>query len=77
MASSAAITHDVLATANRIGATQRVPPFKVMTVRCGSRRNDVDLRGSELVIVPGLGTASADELEAKLKSRCAGARSTC
>jgi transcriptional regulator GlxA family with amidase domain len=68
MASSAAITHDVLATANRIGAAQRVPPFKVMTVRCGSRRNDVDLRGIELVIVPGLGTPSADELVTKLKS---------
>ena len=67
MASSAAITHDVLATANRISAAKRVPPFKVTTVRCGSRRNDVDLRGIELVIVPGLGTPSAgrtgDEVE--------------
>jgi transcriptional regulator GlxA family with amidase domain len=68
MASSAAITHDVLATANRIGTAKGVPPFKVTTVRCGSRRNDVDLRGIELVIVPGLGTPSAGELEAKLKS---------
>ena len=68
MASSAAITHDVLATANRISAAKRVPPFKVTTVRCGSRRNDVDLRGIELVIVPGLGTPSAGELETKLKS---------
>ena len=68
MASSAAITHDVLATANRISAAKRVPPFKVTTVRCGSRRSDVDLRGIELVIVPGLGTPSADELETKLKS---------
>ena len=67
MASSAAITHDVMATANRIGAAKR-PPFKVTTVRCGSRRNNVDLRGSELVIVPGLGTPSADELNSKLKS---------
>jgi transcriptional regulator GlxA family with amidase domain len=68
MASSAAITHDVLATANRIGATKRVLPFKVTTVRCGSRRSSVDLRGIELVIVPGLGTASADELDTNLKS---------
>ena len=68
MASSAAITHDVLATANRIGSAQRVPPFKVMTVRCGSRRNNVDLRGIELAIVPGLGTPSAGELATKLKS---------
>jgi transcriptional regulator GlxA family with amidase domain len=68
MASSAAITHDVLATANRIGGARRVPPFKVMTVRCGSRRNEVALRGIELVIVPGLGTPSADELVTKLKS---------
>ena len=68
MASSAAITHDVLATANRISAAKRAPPFKVMTVRCGSRRSSADLRGIELVIVPGLGTASADELVTKLKS---------
>jgi transcriptional regulator GlxA family with amidase domain len=68
MASSAAITHDVLATANRIGATKGAPPFKVTTVRCGSRRSSADLRGSELVIIPGLGTSSAGELETKLKS---------
>jgi transcriptional regulator GlxA family with amidase domain len=68
MASSAAITHDVLATANRISAAKRVPQFKVTAVRCGARRNDVDLRGIELVIVPGLGTPTADALDAKLKS---------
>jgi len=68
MASSAAITHDVLATANRIGGAKRMLPFKVMTVRCGPRRGKVDLRGVELVIVPGLGTPSADELLRKLKS---------
>ncbi|MBR0830516.1 helix-turn-helix domain-containing protein [Bradyrhizobium manausense] len=67
MASSAAITHDVLATANRIAA-RRAPPFEVTTVRCGSRRRDVDLRAFELIIVPGLGTPTADELERKLKS---------
>ena len=67
MASSAAITHDVLATANRIGGAKRSVPFKVTTVRCGPRRSDVDLRGVELVIVPGLGTPSADALLHKLK----------
>jgi transcriptional regulator GlxA family with amidase domain len=68
MASSAAITHDVLATANRISAAKRVSAFKVTTVRCGSRRSSADLRGIELVIVPGLGTPSAGELETKLKT---------
>jgi transcriptional regulator GlxA family with amidase domain len=68
MASSAAITHDVLATANRIGSAKRSVPFKVTTVRCGPRRSKADLRGVELLIVPGLGTPSADELLHKLKS---------
>ncbi|MBA2402217.1 MAG: helix-turn-helix domain-containing protein [Bradyrhizobium sp.] len=69
LASSAAITHDVMATANRIsGAMKRALPFDVTTMRCGSRRNGAKLRGTDLVIVPGLGTASADELDGKLKS---------
>jgi transcriptional regulator GlxA family with amidase domain len=69
MASSAAITHDVMATANRIsGAAKRALPFNITTVRCGPRRNGADLHRAELVIVPGLGTASADELDAKLKT---------
>jgi transcriptional regulator GlxA family with amidase domain len=69
MASSAAITHDVLATANRIsGATKRTPPFSVTTVRCGPNRSNCILRGADLIIVPGLGTASADELDARLRS---------
>ena len=68
MASSAAITHDVMTTANQISGAKRVPPFKVTTVRCGSRRSEVNLRGIDLVIVPGLGTASANELDLKLKS---------
>jgi len=69
MASSAAITHDVMTTANRIrGTTKRALPFKVTTVRCGSRRNTAKLRGTDLVIVPGLGTGSADELDGKLNS---------
>jgi transcriptional regulator GlxA family with amidase domain len=71
MASSAAITHDVMATANQISKTaKRTLPFNVTTVRYGPRRNRAKLRGTDLVIVPGLGlgTASADELDAKLKS---------
>ena len=69
MASSAAITHDVMATANRISsATKRALPFNVTTVRCGPSRGIGRLRGADLIIVPGLGTASVDELDAKLKS---------
>ncbi len=70
MASSAAITHDVMATANQIsGAARRALPFNVTTVRCGPRRSSSGkLRGADLIIVPGLGAASADALDAKLKS---------
>lgn len=68
MASSAAITHDVMATANRVSGSKRAAPFKVSTLRFGSRRSSLALRGADLVIVPGLGTASVDELDAKLKS---------
>lgn len=69
MASSAAITHDVMATANQIsGAAKRALPFSVTTLRCGPRRSSDRLRGAELVIVPGLGTASAEALDAKLES---------
>jgi transcriptional regulator GlxA family with amidase domain len=69
MASSAAITHDVMATANRISRTaRRALPFDVDTLRCGPRRNSAEPRGAELVIVPGLGIASADELDGSLKS---------
>jgi transcriptional regulator GlxA family with amidase domain len=68
MASSAAITHDVMATANRIGTRKGVAPFEVTTVRCRPRRSSTDLRGVDLVIVPGLGTPTAAELETRLKS---------
>jgi len=69
MASSAAITHDVMATANRISSqAKRAPPFDVTTVHCGPRSNSRGLRRAELVIVPGLGIASADELDSWLKS---------
>jgi transcriptional regulator GlxA family with amidase domain len=69
MASSAAITHDVIATANRISArTNRALPFSVATLRCGPGRSGADLRGADLVIVPGMGAASAEALDAKLQS---------
>ena len=69
MASSAAITHDVIATANYIsGTAKRALPFEVDTVRMGPRRNGERLRDAELIIIPGLGIASADGLDAKLKS---------
>jgi transcriptional regulator GlxA family with amidase domain len=69
MASSAAITHDVMTTANRIrGTTRRNLPFELRTVRCGARPNGARLRSTDLVIVPGLGTASADELDGKIRS---------
>lgn len=69
MASSAAITHDVLATANRVSAAGgREPPFDVATVRCGPRRSAADLRGGDLILVPGLGAATANDLEARLAS---------
>lgn len=68
MASSAAITHDVLATANQIGAVKRAPPFVVATVRCGAPGNRTNLSGTDLVIVPGLGTPSPGDLQDKLKS---------
>lgn len=68
MASSLAITHDVMSTANRIGARKRVRPFDVTTVHCGPRRSSPDLRAIDLFIVPGLGTPSTGELETRLKS---------
>ncbi|MBR1192780.1 GlxA family transcriptional regulator [Bradyrhizobium sp. AUGA SZCCT0160] len=71
LASGAAITHDVMATANQISKkARRTLAFDVTTVRLGPRRKRERLRGADLVIVPGLGlgVASADELDAKLKS---------
>jgi transcriptional regulator GlxA family with amidase domain len=71
LASSAAITHDVMATANQISkAAKRPPTFSVTTLRYGPRKNRDRPRGADLVIVPGLGlgVATADDLEAKLNS---------
>ncbi len=69
MASSAAITYDVMATANRISQSgNRAAPFEVETVKCRQRRSDAVLGDADLIIVPGLGVSSADELEEKLNS---------
>jgi transcriptional regulator GlxA family with amidase domain len=69
MATSAAITHDTIATANRIyAAAKRAPPFRVDAVRYRPSWSRSKLQGVDLVIVPGLGIASAAELDAKLKS---------
>ncbi len=69
-ASSAAITYDVMITANRISAaSKRALPFEIRTVRCGPRRStNADLADAELTIIPGLGVASVTELDEKLKS---------
>lgn len=69
MASSVAITHDVLTTANRVsGASQRPAPFTVSTVRCGATPNRARTRRADLLIVPGLGTAEPGDLDRKLRS---------
>lgn len=69
MASSAAITHDMIATANGISAAaKRRLPFDVQRVRWGPRRKSAELRNVDLIIIPGLGIASADDLADMLKS---------
>ena len=68
-ASSVAITHDVLATANRVSATsKRAQPFDVQTIRCGPRKTKSNVSDADLIIVPGLGFAASDDLDAKLQS---------
>ncbi len=69
MASSAAITHDMIATANGISAAaKRRLPFDVQRVRWGPHRKSTALRNVDLIIIPGLGIASADDLDEMLKS---------
>jgi transcriptional regulator GlxA family with amidase domain len=69
MPSSVAITHDVLATANRISVgAKRATPFVVNAVPCGSAPGRARTRRADLLIVPGLGTAEAGDLELKLRS---------
>lgn len=66
MASSAAITHDVLATANRVSrAAGRPVPFSVTTLPCGPHTRSIPRR-TELIIVPGLGVDTADRLIERL-----------
>jgi transcriptional regulator GlxA family with amidase domain len=67
MASSAAITHDVLETANRVSAAAgRPPPFSVTTLPCIGERTRSIPHAAELVIVPGLGVDTADRLVDRL-----------
>lgn len=69
MASSVAITRDVLATANRVSAAAGRPaPFTAITVRCGATVDGTRTRRADLLIVPGLGTAEPDDLDRKLRS---------
>lgn len=68
MASSAAMSYEVLATANRVGAGTGVAPFEVTRVRCGPRRGRADPEAADLVIVPGLGMSVVDDLPGTLAS---------
>lgn len=67
MASSAAITHDVLATANRVSlATGRPAPFEVRTLHCaGPEKKPIPPR-TDLIIVPGLGVDTEEALLARI-----------
>ena len=67
MASSAAITHDVLATANRVSlAAGRPAPFEVRTLLCADAKARAPAAGTDLVIVPGLGVDTEDALLARI-----------
>jgi transcriptional regulator GlxA family with amidase domain len=66
LASSAAITHDVLATANRVSrAAGRPAPFEVRTLACEATARMIP-RGTDLVIVPGLGVDTEQALLARI-----------
>lgn len=63
MSSSAAITHDVLATANRVSlAAGRPAPFDVRTLVCTGAKTRAPAAGTDLVIVPGLGVDTEEAL---------------
>jgi len=63
MSSSAAITHDVLATANRVSlAAGRPAPFEVRTLVCTGAKMRAPVAGTDLVIVPGLGVDTEEAL---------------
>ena len=80
MPSSVAITFDVLATANRLrGASGRTPAFAVRVKGSGARAAralvgggafGVDPRGSaQVVVLPGLGIATEEEMAKRLACR--------
>ncbi len=67
MASSAAITHDVLATANRVSlAAGRPAPFEVRTLLCADAKTRAPAAGTDLVVVPGLGVDTEEKLLARI-----------
>ena len=70
MASSVAITHDVLATANRINQHfGRRPDFEVVTADfTGDRTWSGEFRKGDVLITPGLGSSSEAELERDLSA---------
>ena len=69
MASSLAITLDVLETANRVSlGSGRAAPFQVRTVKPGPRAAPLGLGPRDLLIIPGQGSRSEDELIANLAS---------
>ncbi len=68
MASSLAITLDTLDTANRVGAQGgRAAPFEVQVVKAGTAAPPRLARG-DLLILPGLGTPTEDDLVRRLAS---------
>jgi transcriptional regulator GlxA family with amidase domain len=71
MASSLAISLDVLETANQVSLRGgRAAPFEVRTVRAGGR-GATDFGRTDLLVVPGLGVRSEDELLAYLATPAA------
>ncbi|CAN5208430.1 helix-turn-helix domain-containing protein [soil metagenome] len=69
MASSVAITGDVLNTANNIFyAAKRKPLFNVSRFRCGPRMQNAAVDGADLIIVPGLGISTERQLLRKLET---------
>ncbi len=73
LASSLAITHDVLSTANHIQQRRgREPVFEIVRVRgAGSRAWDGSIKRNDVVILPGLGIASESDLVAALATPAA------
>ncbi len=70
MASSAAITQDVLATANRVSLSAGRPaPFEVRTLSCDGPGTRLVPARTDLVVVPGLGIDTEEALLARLAAQ--------